>query len=149
MKAQLDAKAILPTMKVQLDTEAILPTRAYPQDAGMDLYSREDVVLRPGDSWVFDTGVHVEIPVGYYGKLESKSGLMTREGVICPGGVIDAGYSGSIAVMLYNLGYEVYNIHKGNKICQMIIMPCITPELEISEISSGERGEAGFGSTGK
>ena len=136
-------------LKVKLDEDAKLPTRAYPTDAGLDLYSREDVILRSGNGWVFDTGVHAEIPAGYYGKLESKSGLMTRECIFCPGGIIDSGYGGSIAAMLFNLGDEDYHVHKGDKICQMIIMACETPSVDIGEIVSGERGDSGFGSTGR
>lgn len=137
-------------MKVKLDPDAIMPTRAHKTDAGLDLYSRELVVIPPGGGRVFDTGVHVELPHGYYGKIESKSGLNVNEGVVSCGGVIDEGYTGSIAVKLYNLGDRVYVIRKGDKVAQMVIMPYVTPELDlVNELEKTQRGDNGFGSTGK
>lgn len=137
-------------MKIMLDSpDAILPTRAHKEDAGLDLYSREEQIILPGESAVFDTGVHVELPPGTFGKLESKSGLNVKYSVVSCGGVIDCGYTGSIAVKLYNLGDKPYMVRKGQKIVQMIIQPYLAPELEVvGELSETERGSAGFGSTG-
>jgi dUTP pyrophosphatase len=132
-----------------LDSGAILPTRAHPQDAGLDLYSRGEVIILPGESAVFDTGVHVELPPGTFGKLESKSGLNVKYSVVSCGGVIDCGYTGSIAVKLYNLGDKPYMVRKGQKIVQMVIIPCMKPDLEVvEELEETERGEKGFGSSG-
>lgn len=137
-------------MKVKIDPDAIMPTRAHETDAGLDLYSRELAVIPPGGGRVFDTGVHVELPHGYYGKIESKSGLNVNEGVVSCGGVIDEGYTGSIAVKLYNLGDRVYVIRKGDKVAQMVIMPYATPELVlVDKLEQTQRGDNGFGSTGK
>jgi dUTP pyrophosphatase len=136
-------------MKVVLDYGAIMPTRAHELDAGYDLYSRIDAVIYPNASGKFDTGVHVEIPAGYVGFLKSKSGLNVKSGIQSEG-VIDAGYTGSICVKLYNHGsHEVY-IKKGQKISQLVLLPIITPELElVDSLEETDRGSNGFGSTGK
>lgn len=136
-------------MKVVLDCGAIMPTRAHELDAGYDLYSRIDAVIYPNASGKFDTGVHIEIPAGYVGFLKSKSGLNVKSGIQSEG-VIDAGYTGSICVKLYNHGsHEVY-IKKGQKISQLVLLPIITPELElVDSLEETDRGSNGFGSTGK
>ena len=135
-------------MKIMLDPGAVLPSRAHDQDAGLDLYSREEKIILPGDSAVFDTGIHVELPEGTFGKLESKSGLHIKYDIICAGGTLDEGYTGSIHVKLYNMGHKPYMVRKGQKIVQMVIMPCLKPELEVVDsLSETERGSDGFGST--
>lgn len=135
-------------MKVMLESGAVMPTRAHRADAGMDLFSREELLLLPGKSAVFDTGVHVELEPGTFGKLESKSGLNVNYDIVSCGGVIDSGYTGSIRVKLYNLGTRPYMIRKGQKIVQMIVMPCLYPELElVDKLEETERGADGFGST--
>ena len=141
-------------MKVKLDPGSYIPTRAHATDAGLDLYAMEDKVIWPdckvGDGMVFDTGVHIEIPHGYFGKIESKSGLNVNQGIVSCGGVIDEGYTGSIKVKLYNLGMRGYAVRKGDKIAQLIIQPYATPELElVSHLDETERGDNGFGSSGR
>lgn len=137
-------------MKIMLDDGAKMPTRAHATDAGLDLYARETQGVEPGQSAVFDTGVHMEFPHGYYGKIESKSGMNVKYGVVSCGGVIDEGFTGSITVKLYNLSQEPYIVSKGDKIAQMVIQPYLAPELEIvDELADTPRGTAGFGSTGK
>jgi dUTP pyrophosphatase len=134
-------------MKVMLDQGAKI-TRAHELDAGYDLYSREDAVIFPNSSGKFDTGVHVEIPAGYVGFLKSKSGLNVKSGIQSEG-VIDAGYTGSICVKLYNHGAHAVEIKKGQKISQIVFLPIITPELElVDSLEETERGCNGFGSTG-
>ena len=136
-------------MKIMMDPGATLPTRGFPTDAGLDLYSREDKAILEGQSAVFDTGIHVELPHGTFGKLESKSGLHHNYNIVCLGGVVDESYRGSIRVKLTNVGDKPYMVRKGQKIVQMIIQPYLAPELEVvSELSETERGESGFGSTG-
>lgn len=136
-------------MKIMLDEGAILPTRAHSTDAGLDLYSREDMAILPGGSAVFDTGVHTELPSGTFGQLFSKSGLNVNYNIVSCGGTIDEGYTGSIRVKLYNLGDKPYMIRARQKICQLVIMPCLQPELEVVDrLEETERGENGFGSTG-
>lgn len=143
-------------MKIMLDgPDAILPTRAHDQDAGLDLYSREEKIIGGiFDDFVdnyatFDTGVHIELPPGTFGQLFSKSGLNVKYNIVSCGGTIDEGYTGSIKVKLYNLGEKPYLIRKGQKICQLVIMPCEKPKLEVVDrLEDTERGEKGFGSSG-
>lgn len=135
-------------MKVKLDPNAYLPERAHETDAGYDLRSRVNAWVSPGEHEMFDTGVHVEIPQGCVGLVLSKSGLMGKG--LTSRGVIDTGYTGSIKVVLYNHGSEGYAVYKGDKISQLVILPIITPELEIVDfLDDTDRGEQGFGSTGR
>ena len=126
-----------------------MPTRAHKTDAGLDIYAKDGQIVPAKESAIFDTGVHVEIPVGYVGMLKSKSGLNVKHGITSEG-VIDAGYTGSIVVKLYNHGGYDYRVEKGDKISQLVIMPIITPGLEeVDTLEDTERGTGGFGSTGK
>ena len=136
-------------MKVKLDKGAIKPTRAHEHDAGLDLYAPADIEVWAGEAAVIDTGVHVAIPAGYVGFLKSKSGLNVKYNLTGEG-VIDAGYTGSIVVKLYNNGYEDYYLKAGEKVIQLVILPILTPEIEIvDELEPTERGANGFGSTGR
>lgn len=136
-------------MKIQLDAGAYMPTRAYPTDAGLDLYARETQIVPAKESALFDSGVHIELPHGTAGFLKSKSGLNVKHGIQSEG-VIDVGYTGSIRVKLYNhSGYD-YKVHAGDKISQLVILRIITPDLElVDELEERERGNNGFGSSGK
>lgn len=137
-------------MKIMLDSpDAIMPLRSYPDDAGLDLFSREEKVIFPGESAVFDTGVHCELPKGTYGHLITKSGLAFKFDIVCIGYAIDEGYIGSINVKLHNFGKRPYMVRKGQKIAQMVIIECLKPELKmVDKLEDTERGENGFGSTG-
>lgn len=136
-------------MKVMLDDGAYMPTRAHSTDAGLDLYSPVDVMIMPQASAVIDTGVHVALPEGSVGFLKSKSGLNIKHGILGEG-VIDAGYTGSIRVKLYNHGSAPYCIQRGDKITQLVILPVILPDLEqVYQLEDTERGCGGFGSTGR
>lgn len=135
-------------IKAVIDPGAILPTRAHKDDAGLDLYATKDAVIFRDGSEIFDTGVHVAIPEGYVGFLKSKSGLNINNG-LQSAGVIDSGYTGSIRVKLYNHSHKMVRIKRGQKISQLVILPIITPELEIvDELEATERGDGGFGSSG-
>ena len=138
------------TMKIILDEGAKMPTRAHADDAGLDLYSRENRVIYPHSSATFDIGVHVEIPRGYVGMIKSKSGLNVKYGLTSEG-VLDCGYTGSIRVKLYNHSSDAYTVAAGDKISQLVIMPIIAPELELVKDfgTETERGDNGFGSTGR
>lgn len=138
------------TIKVVLDEGAYEPVRGHETDAGLDLRTMGDVTIPRGGYVIFDTGVHVEIPKGYFGKLESKSGLNVNHGIVCLGGTIDAGYTGSIVVKLYNLGDDHYSFRRGDKIVQLIIQPCELPKIEyVTSLEKTERADGGFGSTGR
>lgn len=135
---------------VYLDEGAYLPRKAHPEDAGFDLFSpKTDMVPRRGYT-VIDTGVHVAIPRGYAGLLVSKSGLNVKHNLISDG-LIDSGYTGSIRVKLYNLGDVSYMVEAGDKISQLVFIPIAEPDLieSASPLPETERGDRGFGSTGK
>lgn len=137
-------------MKIKLDPGAYMPERAHSTDAGLDLKCKEDTMMWPESSATFDTGVHIELPPGYYGKIESKSGLNVKYDIVSCGGTIDEGYTGSIVVKLYNFGHRDHLFKAGDKIAQLVIMPYIAPELElVSHLDETERGDSGFGSTGR
>lgn len=136
-------------MKVMLDKNAYMPERAYEADAGYDLRSPIKTRLYAGEAVVIDTGVHVQIPKGYVGMLKSKSGLNVNHDIVGEG-VIDSGYTGSIRVKLYNHGIESYMIEIGDKISQLVIIPILTPELELTDsFEATDRGNGGFGSSGR
>lgn len=136
-------------MRVVLDEGAKMPLRAHPYDAGMDLFSRTDSLIAARGSAIFDTGVHVEIPDGYVGFIKSKSGLNMKKNLLAEG-VIDAGYTGPIVVKVYNHGDEEVLIRAGDKLTQLVILPVLLPELELSDsLTETDRGAAGFGSTGR
>lgn len=136
-------------MRVQLDPGAYVPERAHDADAGLDLRSPINCLITPRSSAIIQTGVHVEIPKGYVGFLKSKSGLNVMFGITSEG-VIDSGYSGQIVAKLYNNTDFEYKVKKGDKITQLVILPCELTDVElVASIDSGERGDNGFGSTGK
>ena len=136
-------------MKIVLEPWAIMPTRAHEFDAGLDLYSADDVYIYPISSELFDTGVHIQLPKNTVGFLKSKSGLNVKSGITSEG-VIDVGYTGSIMVKLYNHSDKPYRVRKGDKISQLVILPCLLPELEVVDsLEDTERGTGGFGSTGR
>lgn len=147
-------------VKIMLD-EGAKVSRGHDTDAGLDLHSRETKVVPARGCAVFDTGVHIELPKvsignGYMtydfytdGEIVSKSGLNVKHNLVSFG-EIDYGYSGAMVVKLYNLGDEDYTVHKGDKISQLVIRPIIIPELEVVDhFEETERGNGGFGSTGR
>lgn len=137
-------------MKIKLDPGAYVPERAHETDAGMDLRTPSAVIVPAHGSACIDTGVHIEFPAGTYGKLESKSGLNVKHGIVSLGGVIDEGYTGSIVAKLYNMSDEDYVFVAGDKVVQIIIQPYLAPDIEIAwELEATDRGDGGFGSTGR
>ena len=136
-------------MRIKLDENAFMPTRAHTTDAGLDLLSPVDAIIPAYDSVCIDTGVHIELPDNTVGMIKSKSGLNVKYGITSEG-VIDVGYTGSIRVKLYNHSRSYYKVKRGDKISQLVIMPILTPALEVvDELEATERGDGGFGSTGR
>ena len=135
--------------RVMLDEGAKMPTKAHDADAGFDLYAPRAFTVLRGASTIVDTGVHIEIPKGYVGFLKSKSGLNVKYGITGEG-VIDAGYTGSIVAKLYNDGGNPVRFEEGQKIIQIVFLPIPEVELELTDsFAETERGENGFGSSGK
>ena len=136
-------------MKVKLDDFAFIPERAHNTDAGLDLKSPICIEIPARSSAVIDTGVHVDLPIGTVGFLKSKSGLNVNHNITSDG-VIDVGYTGSIKVKLYNHGIIPYQVLRGDKITQLVVVECHFPDVEIvEELDDTERGNKGFGSTGR
>ena len=131
----------------QLDAGAYKPTKAHSSDAGYDLYAREDVELSADKTFKIDTGVHVLIPDGYVGLVLPRSSFNCA-GVATPTGVIDAGYTGSISVVLS--AKSDLKIYAGSRIAQLVIVPLPGVRLVEGDVMShkSERGCGGFGSTG-
>lgn len=131
------------------DKGAKTPTYAHQDDAGMDLYASKGNYIPAGGRCTFQTGIHIEIPKGYFGAIRAKSGLLRNHGIICSG-TIDVGYTGEIMVTLVNTSDEIYCVSEGDKIAQLIIIPYERVELvEVASLEQTERGDKGFGSSGR
>ena len=128
---------------------AIVPSYAHPGDAGMDIFSAEDIVLETGKRKNIRTGLKMELPKGYVVLIWDKSGLAFEHGIKTMAGVIDCGYRGEIEIVLVNLSDKDYRIERGKKIAQMIIQKIETAKIEIAgKLNDTLRSEGGFGSTG-
>jgi dUTP pyrophosphatase len=136
----------------RLDPSLPLPSYAVAGDAGMDLRSAVDVVLKPGERCRIPTGIAVAIPDGYAGFVQPRSGLAARTGLgfVNSPGLIDSGYRGEIQVVAINLdGQDPIDIRRGDKIAQLVILPVPRATLvEVEELPVSDRGAGGFGSTG-
>lgn len=136
-------------MRVRILSPELAPTRAHSTDAGLDLYAMHGGLVKAKQTATFNTGVFVELPQGTAGVLLPKSGLMTRNDILTFG-VIDQSYRGEILVHMFNMGGEDYTVKAGDKISQMLIVPVLYEPVEIvHQLSTGERGTNGFGSTGR
>ena len=141
--------AKITTIKVKLDDGAVMPCRAHETDAGYDLFAPRDIYVLGQMKTTVDTGVHIEIPKGYFGAIRAKSGLFFKYDLFTDG-TVDCGYTGAVKVRIVNLGHSPYQFHKGDKIAQLVLIPCLTPTFEeVEELEETERGNGGFGSTGK
>lgn len=138
-------------IQVKLLTEASkAPTRNTPTDAGLDLYSSETVLIRGGEWKAISAGISISIPDGFYARIAPRSGLAYKHGLDVFAGVVDSGYRGEIKVILYNAGKKDYLINIGDKIAQLIIEQCCIWDIKIvNDLKNSERGEKGFGSSGK
>jgi len=138
-------------MKIKLvHPDAICPKYAHNSDAGMDLYSVEDVCVVPGQWAMVATGIKIELPEDMEAQIRPKSGLANQGlTVLNTPGTVDSGYRGEVKVLLVNFGTIPFKIEKGMKIAQMVINKVEHPTIEIvMELTESDRGEGGFGSTG-
>ena len=146
-------------LKVKLSDGATLPKHAKPGDAGLDLTSRELVNIKPGETRIVGTGVAAEIPEGYFGLIAPRSGLAAKCGITMANtpSVIDSGYRGEIKLALHNIGNKLdrnngigYTVQRGERVAQLIIVPYRECEcVEVEELTETERGDGGFGSSGR
>lgn len=137
---------------VRVSKKVPMPQYALSGDAGFDLFVSDSVRLEPMERASVNTGYKVEIPEGCVGIIHEKSGLSHKHGIITFGNVIDSGYRGEVRVGVMNLGKEAYVFEPGHKVAQMIIHTYESvrfEEVSEKELSPSERGERGFGSTGK
>ena len=151
----------------KLHPHAKEPFRANTSDAGYDLFSTDYITLEPLQRKLISTGISVEIPEGFYGRVAPRSGLACNKGIDVMAGVIDSGYRGEVKVLLINLSFEGYNtklnafeamfgsankieIKPGDRIAQLIIEKCHSVEWKDMEtLEESQRGEQGFGSSGQ
>jgi dUTP pyrophosphatase len=135
----------------RLRPDAHLPDQAYEGDAGMDLAACEGVTIEPGERAVVPTGLAIEIPDGYAGFVQPRSGLAVRHGIgiVNTPGLIDSGYRGEIRVVLINTDREQrFTVEPGMRIAQLVIVPVAAARLvEVDELAASERGSRGFGSS--
>jgi dUTP pyrophosphatase len=137
---------------VLLHPAAEPPAQSRPGDAGYDLRCVEPFVLAPGERATVPTGVAVAVPEGCAGLVVPRSGLASRHGisVVNGPGLIDPEYRGEVRVVLVNLGAETYHGEPGDRIAQLLLVPCLTPEVRVVEaLAETQRGTAGFGSSGR
>lgn len=141
MKLKIKIKKLRPDVK--------LPAYALEGDAGLDIFSNEDVIIQPGERHVFATGFVLELPEGYCALIWDKGGLGAK-GLKVFGGVGEHTYRGEYMVCLGNFSDQAYHFKKGDKIAQLLIQPIVSAKLEeVEELSESIRGEGRHGSTGK
>ena len=129
-----------------------LPEYATPASAGVDLRAAEGCVIRPGERALVSTGLRIALPEGYEAQIRPRSGLALKHGIALPNapGTIDADYRGEIGVILMNLGSEPFVVEPGDRIAQMVVAPVVRVAwAEAEALDATERGEGGFGSTGR
>lgn len=133
----------------KLHKDAVVPKYAYADDAAMDLYSIEDLLIKSGEHKTIGTGIASEFPVGYAALIWGKSGLASKNGIDNLAGVIDCGYRGEWKVVMFNFSNADYQVRKGEKIAQFLIQPVSHLETEeVADLSEAVRGVKGFGSSG-
>jgi len=135
----------------KLTSNAIIPTYGTEFSAGADLYSTENLIIKPGEMVLVKTGLSMEIPNGYVGLIYARSGLATKRGLAPANkvGVIDSDYRGEIMVALYNHSKQEQTVQEGERVAQIVITPYLKVDYqEVEELESTIRGKGGFGSTG-
>jgi len=137
---------------LKMDPNAEVPTYATAGAAGADLRSIESVTIPPKSRGLVSTGIAIELPEGFEAQVRSRSGLALKAGlsVLNSPGTIDSDYRGAIGVILHNSGITAYTVEPGERIAQLVVAPVVQVEFEeADELSVADRGEGGFGSTGK
>ena len=132
--------------------EDLFPAKAHPSDAAWDLRSRTAMELPVGRSTLVPTGVYIELPSNCEAQIRPRSGLALKHDLMLTNspGTVDSGYRGEVGVIMYNGGKEPYKIERGDRIAQMVIALLPEVSLELSqELNTSDRGEGGFGSSGK
>ena len=137
----------------KLHADARIPRYSHgpEEDAGMDLHSVESVLLEPGETKLVPTGLAIELPPGYEAQIRPRSGLALKYSITLPNSpaTIDPGYRGEVRVILHNLGREPFEILPGERVAQMVIARYEPIEWEEGDLTDSQRGEGGFGSSGR
>lgn len=142
-----------------LSENATTPTRNNALDAGLDLYASEDIFIAQNETKLVKTGVAIAVPAGYVGKIEDRSS-MAAKGLRTGAGVVDSGYTGEVGVVIHNVSNSSvkdpvlwrsgYSIKKGDKIAQILIYKVERPTVTVvNSLENTERGDKGFGSSGR
>lgn len=133
----------------KLTYDAIIPTRGSGGAVGYDLYSTDEVVIPPTHRALIGTGVAIVLPPGVYGRVAPRSGLAVKHGIHVGAGVVDPDYTGEVKVVLFNHGDKDFEVKRGERVAQLVLERCETPDVEeIGLLEETERGAGGFGSTG-
>jgi len=134
----------------KLHPDAVIPKFAHKGDAAVDVFSLEGHIIKPGQRHSFKTGLAIELPEGYAALVWEKSGLSVNHGLQILAGVIDSNYRGEWLMTLLNSSNKDYEVKKGDKLANVVIQKVESPEIiEVEELSDTERGDGGFGSTGR
>lgn len=157
-------KEIIPVKFVKLNNLAIVPSNQKTGDAGYDLYATQNLKIKPMMRALVSTGLAIEIPEGYYGRIAPRSGLAVKNGIDVLAGVVDSSYRGEVKVVLINLNFDLnvyqnpmtqiagsifdFTIKPGDRIAQIIIEKYHTVSWQQAETLSQSDREGGFGSTG-
>lgn len=131
--------------------DAIIPKYAHEGDAGMDLFSIDELDINPSECKLIKTGITIQLPKNTEAQIRPRSGLALKNQitVLNTPGTIDEGYRGEIGIILMNHGKEIFSIKKGMKIAQMVVKPVLNVKIEaVESLTDSERGAGGFGSTG-
>lgn len=135
---------------VKLSENATTPTRGSALSAGYDLYSADNSIIKPRNKAVVMTDIRIAVPEGCYARIAPRSGLAVKHFIDVGAGVIDPDFRGNLGVVLFNFGKESFHVKKGERIAQLILERIFSSDLmEVSSLEETERGNRGFGSTGK
>lgn len=138
------------SVKFKLQNGAILPQRQTEGAVGYDLYANENTTVENGRRKLVSTGVCMDIPSYFYGRIAPRSSLAAKHGIDIGAGIIDNDYRGEVKVLMINNGFNDFDVKRGDRIAQLIFEQCGLPEIElVEELSTTVRNSGGFGSTGK
>lgn len=137
-------------IRIKLYDGAKIPTKNSPDEAGYDLYSNEDILIKPMERKLVKTGIYIQIPYGYYGHISDRSGMALKKGAHCLGKIVDPTYRGPVGVVILNTDmFEPIKIQKGDRIAQILFKKYENVEFVVeSALEESSRGGNGFGSSG-
>ena len=135
-------------MNVMIDDKGFMPEKAHDLDAGYDLRAAKGYIIHPGKKRTMETGVHVELPKNTVAYIKDRSSMYANDLIVS--GTIDPGYTGPIKVTMHNIGENMALIKRGDKIAQLVFHETLSPKFtKVDKFKETERGDGGFGSTGR